>query len=115
MIYRVNDLGTASPFICGLDGRSKESVETLKAYSTTDEVIAIQDSGVYIAERGRCGNRFEHSSGHTTTPCELEKDHKGNCKGTILGSTCYWSSEFETEEQMHYAQLSDQPPTEPKF
>jgi len=51
----------------------------------------------------RCGNTFEIASGHTASPCELEKEHEGNCKGIILGSDCYWPSEFETEEQMHYA------------
>ena len=48
MIYRVNNLKTASPFICALDGRSKEYIETLKAYSNTDEVVAIQENGAYM-------------------------------------------------------------------
>ncbi len=62
----------------------------------------------YYREKAEiCRNKFEISSGHTTTPCVLEKGHKGDCQGTILGSRCFWPSEYETEEEMHYAEINN--------
>lgn len=49
----------------------------------------------------KCNNTFEIASGETTSPCELEINHNGDCKSFILGSPCSWDSRFSSEEEQY--------------
>lgn len=49
-----------------------------------------------------CKNEFVLANGESVSPCHLNKNHEGDCKGYVLGSLCRWSKEFHSEEEMHH-------------
>lgn len=48
-----------------------------------------------------CKNTFELANGYVTSPCHLEINHIGDCRGYILGSECSWDKRFSSEEEQY--------------
>ncbi len=47
-----------------------------------------------------CAKTFETASGYTVI-CHLDKGHKDNCEGVILGSTCKWNGKYNSEYEQY--------------